>query len=808
MPALQYQMKKLKNGLTVLYVPLDTPGSACSNIVYNIGSANEKVGEYGLSHLLEHSMHFGSVHYNANTPGGLITDMELKSAIENATTSFYRTNYFLVVPTQFLPDVIDREADRMAGLDATIFAERLGKESTVVLNEMEIGMTNDMRNMMNSLNRCAYQVAPNGHSTIGFKKHLFAAVDAKGETLLAYHKRSYTPDNATLVLAGPFNENTITIDALHARVESAFGPIGGTSTDANNYETEPQQKGARSFTIPGESTMFVAGYKAPKGTHDDAMAMKVLSRCLKYRLRDLEDKGVCMQTEVMFDRSRQSSLLSAWCVGFQNPEAVRNGFLQKVSELQSKPVTKTEMAKAKKELLEGWKAQLESSQGVADAFTEAVAMGNTNDVNTKFDALKAVTVSNLKGVAKKYLVETGTTFGLMFPYAVEQPCKEADAKIPALKSIGTRSTGEVLHAPHLTPHLSVFKDPQLAPQLAPGPDAEAGAEAPGHVLWKRPGMVHFAVTFTPQIDTDHFALSMMNANKDPQCNWQAVSHGEVRLTFACQADDFTPKMLDKVWGDPKTYLASGEKGKMMQKGISYDINKYSEQLMREAIFEVPTYDCKFTDAVQAVKKAPCKVVAVAPNNKILEGIKNYFANDQAYNEFIPAPACNTCGGKTVKQGKTNVKVLYGQALPGVGREHDAYIPLNIAASILGYGFHGMLMEKVRMEDGLTYGIESHVQPGAFRLGATFPPRNLERGKQDIRGVLKVWREGITPKEVNLQKQRLELMHITLSDKAEMYCAAQHTFLDKSKIQACSHADVLAAFDTHIKLNKLTEIVVG
>ena len=216
---LEYQMKKLKNGLTCLYVPLDTPGSACSNIVYKIGSANEKPGEFGLSHLLEHGMHFGSKHFNANTPGGLITDMELKSAIENATTSFYRTNYFLVVPVQYIPDVIDREADRMRGLDAEIFAERLTKECTVVLNEMEIGQTNDMRNMMNALNRCAFQIAPNGHSTIGFKKHLFAAVEAKGKTLLAYHKRSYTPDNATLVLAGPFNENTITIDNLHAHVE-------------------------------------------------------------------------------------------------------------------------------------------------------------------------------------------------------------------------------------------------------------------------------------------------------------------------------------------------------------------------------------------------------------------------------------------------------------------------------------------------------------------------------------------------------------------------------------------------------------
>ena len=89
---LHFQVKTLENGLKCIYVPMNTPGSACSNIVYNIGSANERAGEYGLAHLLEHGMHFGSPKYNANTEGGLITDMELKAGLENATT-FYRTNH-------------------------------------------------------------------------------------------------------------------------------------------------------------------------------------------------------------------------------------------------------------------------------------------------------------------------------------------------------------------------------------------------------------------------------------------------------------------------------------------------------------------------------------------------------------------------------------------------------------------------------------------------------------------------------------------------------------------------------------------
>ena len=328
---LDFQVKKLQNGLTCIYVPMDTPGSACSNIVYNIGSANEKAGEYGLAHLLEHGMHFGSPKYNAHTAGGIITDMELKAGLENATTSFYRTNYFLTVPVQYIPDVLLREADRMSGLDTKIFCERLVKECTVVENEMEIGQTNPMRMMMNQVYKTAFNRQPNGHSTIGLKKHLEAAVENKGETLLAFHKRSYTPDNATLVLAGPFNENTISIEQLHAKVDGAFGSIPAGCSDHNNYEVEPQQKGMRTFTIPGDATMCTIAFRGPPGVHQDSIALTVLSKILKYRLASLEQHDICSQTEVMWDRSKQSSLFTIWAVGFQNPDLVRTS-IQKLSK--------------------------------------------------------------------------------------------------------------------------------------------------------------------------------------------------------------------------------------------------------------------------------------------------------------------------------------------------------------------------------------------------------------------------------------------------------------------------------------------
>jgi predicted Zn-dependent peptidase len=192
---------------------------------------------------------------------------------------------------------------------------------------------------------------------------------------------------------------------------------------------------------------------------------------------------------------------------------------------------------------------------------------------------------------------------------------------------------------------------------------------------------------------------------------------------------------------------------------------------------------------------------------MLNMIHDYFRHDAEYEEYVP-PASQAPKSVTVQQNKDSVNVLFGQALPNIGRAHKDFIPLNIAAAVLGYGFHGMLMTRVRIRDGLTYGIEAHISPGIFQVGATFPPRNLERGVNDIKGVLADWRSSITEQEFKIQKERLKLMPITLSDNPATYVRAQHTFLSEDRINACSYQDVLNAFDKHIDLQNLVQIRVG
>jgi len=803
----EYQVRTLPNGMKCMYVPMDTAGSACSNIVYNIGSANELPGEYGLSHLLEHGMHFGSAKYNANTEGGLITDMEMFGALENATTSFFRTNYFLTVPIHYIPMVIDREADRMRGLDTKIFAQRLTKECTVVLNEMEIGQTNPMRMMMNQMYETAFRCQPM-HPTIGLRKHLKAAVACNGETLLAYHKKSYTPDNATYVIAGPFSPETLTIDQLHENVEQSFGDIQSNCADPCNYEVEPAQTGMRSFTMPGEATMIALGFRGPPGTHPDSVALTVASKMLRNRLHDqLVKHGVCMQTESMWDRSRMDSLFSVWCVGFQNPEAVLGHVWSVIEDAKMQhPFTDVELNNVKAQLESSWSQELESTSGMCSALTEAISMGDPNDINGKFVTLKNLEPYHVSTAIGSWLVKEGCSQGMMYPYTVRNiPRPMAD--VPALVSQGTKNTGQILDFPQYTtiePSLVSSRSNSLVSNVA-------APSLGGGVYWQRPGTLNMSVRFrTDNVDTRWFSMAMNSMNSDPRIKWSA-SPGTAILTFNCSCDQLrqNPDLLKSVWGVKEDYHHAGERGHGMLLGMQHDVNEYAKLLMEKQLFSLPKYkDMPLQKAVDIVKDAPTRVVCVAGHPDALNIVRHEFENKNgSYSEFIPMASTSPCD-VVKQQGKTSIRVLYAHALPEIGRHHPDYIPLTVAASVLGYGFGGMLMKRVRMADGLTYGISSHIEPGKFQIGASFPPRNLKRGLDDIQQVLANWKGSITQAEVSKQIRRLNLMPTTISDRADMFCKAQHSFLDASKVSACSLEDVLQAFDKHIDIHNLTCVQVG
>ncbi len=203
----------LDNGLQVVVIADHRTPVVTQMIWYKVGSADETPGKSGLAHFLEHLMFKGT----SKHPAGEFSQTVLKiGGNENAFTATDYTGYFQRVPRDQLGAMMEFEADRMTGL--ILKDENVLPERDVVLEEFNMRVANNPEarlgeQMMASL----YLNHPYGRPVIGWRQEI-EKLDR--EDALAFYKRFYAPNNATLVIAGD-------VDAREIRpmVEHAYGAI-------------------------------------------------------------------------------------------------------------------------------------------------------------------------------------------------------------------------------------------------------------------------------------------------------------------------------------------------------------------------------------------------------------------------------------------------------------------------------------------------------------------------------------------------------------------------------------------------------
>ncbi len=180
-------------------------------IWYKVGSADETPGKSGLAHFLEHLMFKGT----AKHPAGEFSQTVLRvGGDENAFTYFDYTGYYQRVPRDQLASMMAFEADRMTGL--VLKDENVLPERDVVLEEYNMRVANnpDAR-LIEQIMAALYLNHPYGRPVIGWHHEIEKLTR---EDALAFYKRFYAPNNATLVIAGD-------VDAQEIRpeIEKTFG---------------------------------------------------------------------------------------------------------------------------------------------------------------------------------------------------------------------------------------------------------------------------------------------------------------------------------------------------------------------------------------------------------------------------------------------------------------------------------------------------------------------------------------------------------------------------------------------------------
>ena len=414
---------KLANGLELLVFPDPSKPTVTVNITYLVGSRFEGPGEAGMAHLLEHMMFKGSPKHT-NIP----QELTEHGARPNGTTSWDRTNYFetFSASDENLRWSLDLESDRMT--NSFIRKEDLDKEFSVVRNEFEMGENNPFSVLFEHTMAAAYLWHSYGRSVIGNRSDIERVPI---QNLQAFYHKFYQPDNAVLMVAGKVDEAHVV-----ALVDQYFGRIPRpTRVLPVTYTTEPPQDGERTTVVRrvGDVQGIITMYHIPDGANPDYPAIQVLAAVLgeesSGRLnKALVDTGKASE---VFSTAIQMNEPGVFYCGAllsktDSLDDVKKIMLETVDGLAANPPSAAEVDRARTRLAKNIDLNLRDSTRIGLFISSYIGTGDWRLLFVNRDRIGKVTADDVKRVAHSYLKQSNLTIGEFIPESAP-----ARAEIPA-----------------------------------------------------------------------------------------------------------------------------------------------------------------------------------------------------------------------------------------------------------------------------------------------------------------------------------------------------------------------------------------
>ncbi|MCB0414608.1 MAG: insulinase family protein, partial [Bdellovibrionales bacterium] len=196
-----FKKYQLKNGMTVILVESHKSPVVSVQMWVKTGSADEKKGEEGLSHFIEHLVFKGSDKYGV---GEIAQTVEGAGGELNAYTSFDQTVFYVTISKAFTEVALDVISQMMGS--PRFDSDEIDNEREVVLEEIKRSFDSPGRVSSQNLFSTLYKDHPYSIPILGYEKNIRNVTQTE---ILDYYHRRYVPENMTLVVAGNFDPGEI-----------------------------------------------------------------------------------------------------------------------------------------------------------------------------------------------------------------------------------------------------------------------------------------------------------------------------------------------------------------------------------------------------------------------------------------------------------------------------------------------------------------------------------------------------------------------------------------------------------------------
>ena len=386
----------LTNGLQVIIVRNTLAPVVTTMINYRVGSDECSSDFPGTAHAMEHMMFRGSPGLSADQLAGITAAL---GGDDNANTQHAITQYFFTTPAENLEVALRIEATRMRDLLAD---EKLWeKERGASEQEVAQDLSNPEYVFYIQLMDAMFKGSPYEHVGLGTRPSFDKTTDAM---LRSFHNSWYVPNNAILVIVGDI-QSPQTLE----QVKSIFGSIPSVPLPPRpEFNFQPVKPDTLKLDTDLPNGMTAITFRFPGSDNPDFAAAQILSDVLssqRGKLYDLVPQGKALFAEFAYDTMSKAGLGYA-IAGFP-AGADSTNLLAQVRDILAAEMTNgvsadlVEAAK-RREILN---AELEknSVQGLASAWSQAVAVEGRQSPDDDIDAIRRVTVNDVNRVAKTYL---------------------------------------------------------------------------------------------------------------------------------------------------------------------------------------------------------------------------------------------------------------------------------------------------------------------------------------------------------------------------------------------------------------------
>jgi len=409
----------LPNGLhVILHQDKSTPTVAVT-MLYHVGSKNEDPERTGFAHFFEHLMFEGSENVDR---GKYIELVQAAGGAVNANTSFDRTYYYQILPSNQLALGLWLEADRLRA--SKIDPQGIETQRQVVKEEKKQNIDNQpYGTLLENTFGTAYEVYPYRWVPIGSAQYIDRA---NLREFQEFYKTFYVPNNATLTIAGDLD-----VEQTKQLVNQYFGAIPKSTTPILRPSvTEPKQTEENRRVVFDNIQLpaVVQAYHIPAQGTPDSYAINLLttllsggqSSRLNKELVDNQQKAVTVASVPMSLEAPGLFINLAVANGGVAVEELERAIDAEMEKVKNEPLSDREFQKLRNQVEANYINSLATLAGRTEKLASYHTLyGNTNLINTELAKYLAVTKEDIMRVANQYLTKENRTVLHYLPKAAQ-----------------------------------------------------------------------------------------------------------------------------------------------------------------------------------------------------------------------------------------------------------------------------------------------------------------------------------------------------------------------------------------------------